>query len=153
MKKEKKIWWLLLEKRVFATILRSSTQMESSFGSWLDTVARSSYTSAALISFIGTSPVRRETRQIKMLLRTKSRKIKEHNLTMSNQERFFKLNVNRAEKDILLTVVNPEHKTLLQSYSYLKRGVYWWRWYQGQITSQNCSWSKQLLRDQDQHDS
>ena len=43
---------------------------------------------------------------------------------MSNQEGFFKLNVNRAEKDILLTVVNPEHKTLLQSYSYLKRGVY-----------------------------
>ena len=59
-----------------------------------------------------------------MLLHTKSRKIKEHNLTMSNQEGFFKLNVNRAEKDILLTVVNPEHKTLLQSYSYLKRGVY-----------------------------
>ena len=91
----------------------------------MDTGAGSSYTSAALISFIGTSPVRRETRQIEMLLHTKSRKIKERNLTMSNQEGFFKLNVDiyRVEKDMLLAVVNPEYKTLLQSYSYLK-GVF-----------------------------
>ena len=42
---------------------------------------------------------------------------------MSNQEGFFKLNVDRIEKDILLTVVNPNYKTLLQCYSYV-RGVF-----------------------------
>ena len=59
-----------------------------------------------------------------MLLHTTSRKIEVHNLTISNQEHSFKLNVeiHKVEKDMLLTVPNPEYKTLLQSYSHL-RGV------------------------------
>ena len=48
-----------------------------------------------------------------MLLHTTSRKIEVHNLTISNQEGSFKLNgdIHKAEKDIFLTVSNPEYKT------------------------------------------
>ena len=59
-----------------------------------------------------------------MLLQTTSRKIEVHNLTISNQEHSFKLNVDihKVEKDMLLTVPHPEYKTLLHTYSHL-RGV------------------------------
>ena len=91
----------------------------------VDTGAGSSYRSAALINRISKSPVRRETRQIEMLLHTTSRKIEVHNLNISNQEGSFKLNVDihKVGKDILLTVPNPEYKTLLQHNSHL-RGVF-----------------------------
>ena len=48
-----------------------------------------------------------------MLLHTTSRKIEVHNLTISNQEGSFKLDgdIHKTEKDILLTVSNPEYKT------------------------------------------
>ena len=60
--------------------------------------------------------------QIEILFYITSRKIEVHNLSISNQEGSFKLNVDidKVEKDILLTVPNPEYKTLLQSYSYLR---------------------------------
>ena len=59
------------------------------------------------------------------MLHTTSRKIEVQNLTISNQEGSFRLNLNiqEVEKDILLTVPNPEYKTLLHSYSHL-RGVF-----------------------------
>ena len=79
-----------------------------------------SYASAALINCIGTSTARREPRQIEMLFHTTSRNIEVHNLTISNQEGSFNLNVDihKAEKDIILVTV-----TLLQSYNHL-RGVF-----------------------------
>ena len=91
----------------------------------LDTGAGSSYASAAQINHIGTRPARREIRQIEMLLHTTSRKIEVHYLTISNQVGSFELNVgmHKVEKEILLTVPNPEYKTLLQSYSHF-RGVF-----------------------------
>ena len=76
-----------------------------------------SYASAALINCIGTSTARREPRQIEMLFHTTSRNIEVHNLTISNQEGSFNLNVDihKAEKDIILVTV-----TLLQSYNHLR---------------------------------
>ena len=60
-----------------------------------------------------------------MLLPTTSRKIEVHNLTISNQEGSFKLNVDihKVEKDVLLTVPHREYKISLQSYSHF-RGVF-----------------------------
>ena len=91
----------------------------------VDTGPGSSYASAALINPIGTSPIIRDTRQMEIMSHTTSRKIELQNLTISNQEGSFRLNLNiqEVEKDILLTVPNPEYKTLLQSYSHL-RGVF-----------------------------
>ena len=91
----------------------------------VDTGVGNTYASAALINSIGTSPVRREARQMEMLLHTTSNKIEVHKITISNQEGSFKLNVDihKVEKDILLTVPNPECKALLQSYSHL-RGLF-----------------------------
>ena len=60
----------------------------------VDTGAGSSNASAALINRIGTSLVRRETKQMEMLLRNTLRKIEVRNFTISNQDGFFKLNVD-----------------------------------------------------------
>ena len=88
----------------------------------VDTGAGSNYGSTALINCIGTSHVRRETRQIEMLQHTILRKIETHHLTSSNHEGSFKLNIDlhKVEKKILLTVPNPKYKTLLQSYNHLR---------------------------------
>ena len=59
----------------------------------VNTGAGSSYASAALINCIDTSTVRRETRQMQILLHTTSRKIEIHDLTITNQEGSFKLNI------------------------------------------------------------
>ena len=91
----------------------------------VDTGPGSSYASAALINPIGTSPIIRDTRQMEIMSHTTSRKIELQNLTISNQEGSFRLNLNiqEVEKDILPTVPNPEYKTLFPSYSHL-RGVF-----------------------------
>ena len=68
----------------------------------METVVGSSYESAALINRIGTIPVGQEMRQTEMLLHTTSRKIEVQNLTISNQEGFFKnVDIHKVEKDIL----------------------------------------------------
>ena len=91
----------------------------------VDTGAGSSNASAALINRIGTSLVRRETKQMEMLLRNTLRKIEVRNFTISNQDGFFELNVDihKVQKDILLSVPDPEYKTLLKSSSHHK-GVF-----------------------------
>ena len=59
----------------------------------VDTGAGSSNAPAALINHIVTSLVRRETKQMEILLRNTLRKIEVRNFTISNQYGFFKLNV------------------------------------------------------------
>ena len=68
-----------------------------------------------------------------MLLHTTSKKIEIHNLIISDWEGLFqlKLDIQKAKKDVLLTVPSPENKRLAQS----QRNAQCWWWYLGRTIS------------------
>ncbi len=90
----------------------------------LDTGAGSSYISAKLIELIGKKPASTQVRQIDMMMCTTTKRIEVYNVEVKNTKGDFglKVDVNKVEKEVLLTVSNPQYKQILAKYSHL-RGI------------------------------
>ena len=74
----------------------------------LDMRARSSYTSAALLSKLDRNPDRREYKRIEMMMTWTSQKIEMYKVQVSNIKWVFSLptNLSKVEKETLLTIPN-----------------------------------------------
>eukprot|EP00795_Rhopilema_esculentum_P000506 gene506-10185_t len=91
----------------------------------LDTGAGSSYVSSQLIEKVAKQPIKREQRQIDMMMSTKIAKIEIYNLRVESKDQSFSLNldVSKVNRKELLTVPNPNYGEMTKKFSHLK-GVY-----------------------------
>jgi hypothetical protein len=91
----------------------------------LDTGSGSSFASSTLLNTIGKKPVRQEFKSIEMMFQTTTRKIDVYEVEIADVEGKFKMSceLNRIEKDVLMTLPNPRYKELIRTYEHL-RGVH-----------------------------
>ena len=88
----------------------------------LDTGARSSYASGALLDRLGKRPVRKEYKKIEMMMQSTSRMIEVHQVTINDLEENFQLKteVTKVDRSNLLCVDNPRYKQLVNHFNHLK---------------------------------
>ena len=91
----------------------------------LDTGAGSSYVLVQLIEKIGKKPIKREHRQIDMMLSTKTTKIEIYNVEVGSLNESFslRLDVSKVDRGELLTVPNPKYEEMIRRFAHL-RGVH-----------------------------
>ena len=91
----------------------------------LDTGAGSSYVSTRLIEKIGKKPIKREQRQIDMMLSSRTTTIEIYNIEVKNLKESFslRLEVSKVDRGELLTVPNPEYDNMIRRFAHL-RGVH-----------------------------
>ena len=105
--KQNKRWWLLLEKTEFAALLWSSVQMEFSVEPQWTLVLE--VDKPQQLWLIALAQTRQKTKQTEMLL-----------YHHQQSRGFLNVDTHKAQKDVLVTVTNPEYKTLLQSCRHLR---------------------------------
>ena len=88
------------------------------YRSLLDTASGSSYVSVSLVNKLSKGPVRRESKKIDMMLYTATSKIIIYDVKIENlQSDFeFKTELNAVDKDVLLTVLYSNYKSMLSVY-------------------------------------
>ena len=88
----------------------------------LDTGSGSSYASSTLLDLVKKDPVRQEVKTIEMMLCTTKKTINVYDLEISDVDKHFNLSceVNRVEKDVLLTLPNPRYDKLISKNGHLK---------------------------------
>ena len=87
----------------------------------LDSGSGACYASSALIDKIGSRPVRREVKNIEMLMHTMKTKVEIHKLDIVATDGDFQLtkDVSKVEKEVLLTLPNPRYKEMFETYPHL----------------------------------
>ncbi len=87
----------------------------------LDTGAGSCYASSALIERLRIKPIRRERKEIEMLMHTTTRKIDVFNVEVTSNDGEFKLpvEVSKVEKEVLLNLNNPHYEQMIQNFNHL----------------------------------
>ena len=90
----------------------------------LDTGSGSSFASSTLLNTIGKKALRQEFKSIEMMLQTATRKIDVYEVEITDIEEKVKLSceLNRIEKNVLMSVPNPRYKELIRAHEHL-RGV------------------------------
>ena len=88
----------------------------------LDTGAGSSYISGVLASNIGKRPIRKEIKQIDMMLHSTSQKIDIYDVQISNVKGDFAFStmVNRVDKSVLLSLPNPRYTEIIERYPHMQ---------------------------------
>ena len=87
----------------------------------LDTGAGSSYASAALLERLKLKPIKKETKNMDMVMSSTTRKLEIRHVEISELSEKFKINspVYKVEKNILLSLPNPKYKAILDQYKHL----------------------------------
>jgi hypothetical protein len=88
----------------------------------LDTGSGSSYASKALLDMIDQKPVRKEYRQIEIMMHTTEQMIEIHKVIVSNTSNDFHMEteVSTVNRGILMNLENPQYKSLIQRFDHLK---------------------------------
>ena len=87
----------------------------------LDTGAGSSYASAALLERLKLKSIKKETKNMDMVMSSTTRKLEIRHVEISELSEKFKINspVYKVEKNILLSLPNPKYKAILDQYKHL----------------------------------
>ena len=87
----------------------------------LDTGAGSSYASAALLERLKLKPIKKETKNMDMVMSSTTRKLEIRHVEISELSEKFKINspVYKVEKNILLSLPKPKYKAILDQYKHL----------------------------------
>ena len=90
----------------------------------LDSGSGSSYVSSTIIDKIKAKPLRKERRNIEMLMHTTTKQVSIYKLDLTNMDGSFQMDVeaSKVEKKELLTLPNAHYKDLIQKYKHL-RGI------------------------------
>ena len=88
----------------------------------LDTGAGSSYASSTLLQLIKKKPIRQDYKRIEMMMQSTTRVMDIYNLQITDLDEHFSLNseVSKVDRQVLLTLANPEYEKVLEKYSHLK---------------------------------
>ena len=88
----------------------------------LDTGVNSSYASSALLGKLNLRPTRRKTKRIEMMMHSTTRKIDmfEIEINGANGNFQFKAEVNKVEREILLSLPNPNFESVLRQHQHLQ---------------------------------
>ena len=87
----------------------------------LDTGAGSSYISSKLVDILKIKPVTMEYRQIDMMMASANKRIDIYSVEVKNLRGEFKLgiSVSKVERELLLSLTNPEYTKILRRYQHL----------------------------------
>ena len=87
----------------------------------LDTGAGSSYASAVLLDRLKSKPIKKETKNIDIMIFSATRKLEIYDVEILELSEKFKINlpVYKVEKNTLLSLPNPKYKAILDQYKYL----------------------------------
>ena len=90
----------------------------------LDTGSSSTYVSSTLIDMAKKQPLRNEYKSVEMMLQRTSEKMEVYELQINeiNEKFSIKSEVNKVDRDVLLTLPNPQYERVIQENSHL-RGV------------------------------
>ena len=88
----------------------------------LDTGSGSSYASEDLLDYLTINPARTEIKTIETLtnLTTKKRKIYSVKIQDINEKYNFITELNKLEREVLLTLPNPKYSEIMKNYPHLK---------------------------------
>ena len=88
----------------------------------LDTGTGSSYASSTLLQLIKKKPIRQDYKRIEMMMQSTTRVMDIYNLQITDLGDHFSLNseVSKVDRQVLLTLANPEYEKVLEKYSHLK---------------------------------
>ena len=87
----------------------------------LDTGAGSSYVSAALLDRLKLKPIKKEAKNMDMMMSWTTRKLEIYDMEISELSEKFKINsaVCKVEKNRLLSPPDPKYKAILEQYKHL----------------------------------
>ena len=87
----------------------------------LDTGARSSYASAALVKRLGKKPSRVNHKRIDMMMCSTNQKIQQYDVKISNVVGDFNIaaSVSKVDRSVLLTIPNPRYADKIHQYPHL----------------------------------
>ena len=87
----------------------------------LDTGAGSSYASAVLLDRLKSKPIKKETKNIDIMIFSATRKLEIYDVEILELSEKFKINlpVYKVKKNTLLSLPNPKYKAILDQYKYL----------------------------------
>ena len=85
-------------------------------------LAGSSYASSTLLQLIKIKPIRQDYKRIEMMMQSTTRVMDIYNLQVTDLDEHFSLNseVSKVDRQVLLTLTNPEYEKVLEKYSHLK---------------------------------
>ena len=88
----------------------------------LDTDSGSSYASEALLDFLKINPIRKEIKTIETLTNLTTKKLKIYSVKIQdvNEKFSFNTELNKLEREVLLTSPNLKYRKILKKYPYLK---------------------------------
>ena len=88
----------------------------------LDTGAGSSWASNSLLELIKKKPIRKEYKRIEMMMTSTTRVMEVYDLEISDINNQFRLTseIIKVDRQVLLTVPNPEYKNIIEKYPHLK---------------------------------
>ena len=88
----------------------------------LDTAAGRSYISSAMVRHLEMKPSRTEQRRIEMLMANTVKTFNIHELEISDDNGTFTLEteVTQVDRDVIMTIPNPQYQDVLKKYSHLK---------------------------------
>ena len=88
----------------------------------LDTGSGNSYASSGLLELIKQKPIRQDYKRIEMMMQSTTRVIDIYNIEISDVNEQFKLvsEVSKVDRQVLLTLPNPQYDKVLPKYSHLK---------------------------------
>ena len=88
----------------------------------LDTVSGSSYTSDGLLDYLKINPTRKEIKTIETFTNLTTKKLKIYSVKIQdvNKKLSFNTELNKLERDVLLTLPNLKYSRTLKKYPHLK---------------------------------
>ena len=88
----------------------------------LDTGVGSSYASSALLGKLNLRPTRRKTKRIEMMMHSTTRKIDVFEIEINDASGNFqfKAEVNKVERETLLSLPNPNYESVLRQHQHLR---------------------------------
>ena len=96
------------------------------FRTLIDSGAGSSYASAKLMNLLKLKPVDMQTKRVDTLMSMHVERLETYETVIESLSGDYKMNVDliKVNKGELIMVDNPNYKTLLTNYSYLKVTIY-----------------------------
>ena len=88
----------------------------------LDTGSGNSYASSGLLELIKRKPIRQDYKRIEMMMQSTTKVIDIYNVKISDINEQFKIvsEVSKVDRQVLLTLPNPQYNKVLPKYSHLK---------------------------------
>ena len=88
----------------------------------IDMSSGSSYTSEGLLDYLKINPTKKETKTIETLTKLTTKKLKICSIKIQdlNETYIFNTDLNKLEREVLLSLPNPRYSKILKKYPHLK---------------------------------